>query len=222
MSKSDFIPSADGAFNEWQNVCFTYIQSHKAAWYIPELSVSRVAELKADFEAKSAIAENPATRTPVAVQAKNDARKIYESELRTLIRSHVTYNQIVTDADRTAMRLPIHSTSHTPAPDPQTVPEAEIELPSPGVVVIHFHDRGATRKAKPPGVHGVEIAWAVLDVVPVDWNKLTSSAFDTRTPYKFAFAGTERGKKLYFALRWENTRGVKGDWSEIYETVIPQ
>jgi hypothetical protein len=31
----------------------------------------------------------------------------------------------------------------------------------------------------------------------------------------------DRGKKLYFALRWENTRGEKGPWSEIHSTIIP-
>jgi hypothetical protein len=29
------------------------------------------------------------------------------------------------------------------------------------------------------------------------------------------------GKKIYFILRWENTRGKKGLWSEIVSAVIP-
>jgi hypothetical protein len=31
----------------------------------------------------------------------------------------------------------------------------------------------------------------------------------------------QRGKTVYFALRWENTRGEKGPWSEIMSAIIP-
>jgi hypothetical protein len=221
MSKADFIPSADGAFNEWQNVCFTYIQAHKAAWYISDLAVSRVAALKTDFEAKFAIVENPATHTPVAVQAKNDARKIYEAELRTLIRSNVTYNQIVTDANRTAMRLPIHSTGHTPAPTPTTYPELEIDSSVIRRLIVHYKDNGKESKAKPAGVHGVEIRWAILSAPPARVNELVNSAFDTHTPYTLEFDENDRGKAVYLCLRWENTRGEKGPWSEIVCAFVP-
>jgi hypothetical protein len=221
MSKSDFIPSADGAFNEWQNVCFTYIQAHKAAWYIPDLFVSRVAALKTDFEAKLAVAENPATRTPVAVQAKTDARKAYETELRTLIRSHVTYNQIVTDADRTAMRLPIHSTTHTLTPVPVTYPELEIDSSVIRRLIIHFKDNGSASKAKPAGVHGAEIRWAILPAPPAKVSELVNSSFDTHTPYTLEFDEIDRGKAVYICACWENTRGEKGPWGEIVSAFIP-
>jgi hypothetical protein len=62
----------------------------------------------------------------------------------------------------------------------------------------------------------------VLDTPPAtDWTRLTSSAFDTATPYRFSFAGAERGRHLYFALHWENTRGEKGPLSTIFDAIIP-
>jgi hypothetical protein len=54
-----------------------------------------------------------------------------------------------------------------------------------------------------------------------DRTRLTNSAFDTATPYRFSFAGAERGRHLYFALRRENTRGEKGLLSTIFDAIIP-
>jgi hypothetical protein len=70
-------------------------------------------------------------------------------------------------------------------------------------------------------VHGAEICWAVLDTPPVNWSQLVNSSFDTASPFRLSFEGEMRGRRLYFALRWENTRGAKGPWSEIQDTVIP-
>jgi hypothetical protein len=35
------------------------------------------------------------------------------------------------------------------------------------------------------------------------------------------FENDQRGKTVYFALRWENTRGEKGPWSAIQIAIIP-
>jgi hypothetical protein len=88
-------------------------------------------------------------------------------------------------------------------------------------VKINYRDMNERGMAKPKGVHGVEIAWEILDTPPVNWEQLIHSAFDTRTPAQLVFHGDQRGKTLYFALRWENTRGEKGPWGEIYGTIIP-
>jgi hypothetical protein len=36
-----------------------------------------------------------------------------------------------------------------------------------------------------------------------------------------AFEGHDRGKTLYYALRWENTRGEKGPFSPIAAVIVP-
>ncbi|MDR1724124.1 MAG: hypothetical protein LBR84_09345 [Tannerella sp.] len=44
---------------------------------------------------------------------------------------------------------------------------------------------------------------------------------DAASPITFTFTGEQRGQCFYFALRWKNTRGDKGPWSEIGSAVIP-
>jgi hypothetical protein len=164
---------------------------------------------------------NPAMRTPLFTATLIDKQKMFSAIFRKFYTGFLKDSPLVTNTDRVAMGLPEHSSGgHTPAPVPMTVPEAKVLLPSPAVVEIHFRDAGARRKGKPAGVHGVEIAWAVLDTPPIDWAELIHTSFDTRTPYRFSFEGDLRGKRLYIALRWENTRGVKGPWSAIQEIII--
>jgi len=167
--------------------------------------------------------ENITTRTQLIIATFMDARATFVPVYRQLYRGLLKNNPCVTDEDLVAMGLPKRSANKpTPTPRPTTIPTADVKMPSPGVLVVHFSDRGSTSKAKPAGVHGVEIAWALLDEHPQnDWNKLTNYAFDTKTPSQFTFSGRDRGKKFYFALRWANTRGERGNWSEIYEAIVP-
>ncbi|MDR0743629.1 MAG: hypothetical protein LBF05_04640, partial [Tannerella sp.] len=68
---------------------------------------------------------------------------------------------------------------------------------------------------------GVEIRWAILSAPPGSIDELIHSSFVIHTPFTLTFDESERGKKVYFILRWENTRGQKGPWSEIVSAVIP-
>ena len=51
-------------------------------------------------------------------------------------------------------------------------------------------------------------------------SELTFLATDTRTPYVAAFDGADANKVAHYMLRWENTRGETGPWSETASTTI--
>ncbi|MDR1223373.1 MAG: hypothetical protein LBL07_10930 [Tannerella sp.] len=112
--------------------------------------------------------------------------------------------------------------THTKKPDTQI--KMEIDLSNPAEVRIHYHDAGSHGIGKPEGVHGGEFVYVVRtagDPPPKDWKELTNSVFDTRTPLTLTFTGEQRGMILYFASRWENTRGEKGPWNAIQWVIIP-
>jgi hypothetical protein len=221
MYNTDFIPRSDDQLIVWLKNLTAYLTERHDKWNIPVEEIYPLNAQTSAFENALEIATSPATRTKAAIQAKNDARETVKSTMRTFLKAYVTYNRAVTDPDRDNMNLPIHKTGRTPAPVIHTPPTAEITLPSQAVVEIEFRDSESTGKAKPAGAHGVEIAWAVLDTPPASWSELIHSSFDTHTPYRFAFDAVDSGKTLYFALRWENTRGEKGPWSRIYNSIIP-
>jgi hypothetical protein len=217
---ANFVPKNDRKFLEWLTLVVNYLKNKFGAWNIPESTQQHVEQLLANFAAALIAYENPQTKTPIALTAKKETRKAAESGIRALLKGFVTYSPFVTDEDRTAMELPIHKTTRTTAPVPTSPPFFETDTSVLRRITIHFFDQN-TKKAKPAGVHGAEIRWAILDAPAVDVEDLTNSSFDTRTPFTLEFKGHERGKVLYFCLCWENTTGKKGPWSEIASAIIP-
>jgi hypothetical protein len=80
---------------------------------------------------------------------------------------------------------------------------------------------GSKSNAKPYGVNGAVIVYAVLDAPPADVSALTRSVLATRTPHILEFTEEERGKTVYVAICWQNEKGEKGPWSEIESAIVP-
>jgi hypothetical protein len=139
-------------------------------------------------------------------------------EVYTLLKA----DPLVTDSDLEAMGLPKRSGNGiTLHPAPTSFVESWVVLVGPGVLEIVYRNQGSLKKAKPRGIHGAEMAWGFLDAHPVDVSELHNSLLSTKTPITLRFEGHDRGKILYFSLRWENTTGQKGPWNDIQSTVIP-
>ena len=224
MSNPDFLPAKDQAFLVWALNFTTALVSMLVRIGFPESVFQELMALRNTFSEKLTTAEAPATRTKAAVQAKNNARKAFEKRLRQVIKEYLTYNHALTDEDRDDLGLPIYKTTRTPVPPPTGKADFTIEPLGGSRLVIHFHAHDEEREranAKPFGVRGVEIIWAVLDVPPTSYNELAHSVFDTRSPYTFQFDLADAGKRFYCCLRWENTTGQKGPWSEIQSAIIP-
>jgi hypothetical protein len=68
---------------------------------------------------------------------------------------------------------------------------------------------------------GAVIFWAVLDHVPSGIEELVNSVLATRTPHILEFTGKDRGKTVYIALRWQNTKGRMGPPSGIQSAIVP-
>jgi hypothetical protein len=86
---------------------------------------------------------------------------------------------------------------------------------------ISFMDEETpTKKAKPAGVLGAEIWVKIGDTPPADPSELSFLALDTNTPYLAEYTGAQAGKKAHYMLRWVDTRGDKGPWSETARATI--
>ena len=55
---------------------------------------------------------------------------------------------------------------------------------------------------------------------PASASDLQDLATDTRTPYVAGFDQADAGKTAYYWLRWENTKGETGPWSEPASRVV--
>jgi hypothetical protein len=222
MNTHDYIPRSNNKFYEWVTNFMRHLEGKEELLHIPAEWYQRLKAETAAFVAAFKVAGVPDTRTVVTVQGKNAARKTLEKDVRQTVAEYMTHSRLLTDSDRDLLGLPVHKTTRTPAPVAADAPDSDTDTSVIGRVGISFYERGhGHKKAKPFGQHCAEIAWVLSDTPVTRWDGLIHSNVDTNSPLTLSFENDQRGKTVYFALRWENTRGEKGPWSNIKNAIIP-
>ncbi|HEY0548239.1 MAG TPA: hypothetical protein VGF13_01480 [Verrucomicrobiae bacterium] len=157
-----------------------------------------------------------------ATSDKDEKRAAAEVVIRRLAQK-VQVNAAVTDMQKGALGITIRKTTKTPAPVPTSVPVlSRVDTSTRAILRLFFADSGTPdSKAKPPGVQSVEIREQIGGTAPTDPNAMAFLAIETRAPYRADFEAMDVGKTVCFALRWVNTRGQPGPWSQIFNAVIP-
>ena len=216
----DYIPPADAAFNAWAVNFVSYVAANTAALGLVAGDVAALGTANSAWRvAYPALAAAQAT-AQAARQTKDDARAALETEIRSLAR-RLQASLDVDDTERAAMGITVADTVATAAAVPATRPLVTVDTSQRLRHVITFVDEGTpTKKAKPKGVMGVEIWVKIGDPAPVDPSELDFLAVDTRTPYTADFGGADGGKTAHYMLRWVNTNGEKGPWSETASATI--
>lgn len=215
----DYIPEKDSELVPWSANFTTLVAANATAWDIPAAEVTDLQNATDSFAALQKQADSPA-RNAIIVAEKNVARKTLEAKIRALAGFRLK-NPIITNAERIALGLHVRDTTQTTIPAPTSRPELDIDVVDFRRLKVVFHDQGSDRKAKPYGVNGAVIAYAVLDAPPADVAALIRSVLATRTPHVLEFTEEERGKTVYVAICWQNERGQKGPWSEIESAIVP-
>ena len=217
---ADYIPGPDADFNDYQETSLAYINANRAvlglvAADLTDLNAAQTAWDNAYKASNTAQAASKATTT-----AKDGAREVFEPLLRSLAQG-LQISSTVTDAQRQAMKLPVRSTSRTRVSVPTTKPLATIDTSQRLTHLIDFRDADSPRsKARPDGIMGCEIWMKIGDTPPADPSELSFVTLDTNTPYLNQLAGAQAGKKAHYMLRWVNTRGEKGPWSDTASATV--
>lgn len=213
---ADYIPHPDADFNLWQSSLVTIVQTNVAVWGILAADVTALVTQQTAWTAAFNKASNKQNRTSADVQAKDDARVIYEKALRKFVAQWLANNSKVPDSERERMGITVKAGTHTAAPMPSSSPVATIDFSVRLQHTINFTDEHTPRsKAKPDGVHGCEI-W----IKPDGAADFTYLATDTSTPYVATFDLAQAGKTAHYRLRWVNTRGQQGPWSSIVSATV--
>jgi hypothetical protein len=103
-------------------------------------------------------------------------------------------------------------------PVPTTVPIGQVNTSRRLEHTISFTNEDGS-SAKPFGVHGCQI-WYKIGTPAVDPSELSFMFTDTSSPHIHQFNGEHVGKNVYYWLRWENTRGETGPWSDVVMATI--
>ena len=223
----DYIPNSDAEFNKWFNNFAHYVCNHSypqlnedpAPWPgMSEYEVGKVWKAWIDWDAHYCVTIG--AHTPGVTKEKNNARQRAEAVIRPFVTRFMHYEP-VTDEDRINMRIPNHDKIRTQHVEVHETVEFEIKLRNIREIVVDFHVKGSSAKAKPANYDGAVFIWDVLDAPPHSHEQLTRHLLASRTPKEIEFDESERGKTVYVAAAWQNQRGNRGHWSEIRSAIIP-
>ena len=165
---TDFIPRPDAEFNLYFKNISTYVSlkttGSPAEWtHIPEDAKTAFSKAYADWYSAYALTFQP--HIPQITREKNRVRVVTERALRAFINRFLRWPP-VTDLDRDHMGIPNHDTIRTPQPQPSTFPEIEVSTAILRELSLRMRDFGAAHWGKPDHVHGIELAWGIMDKRP--------------------------------------------------------
>jgi hypothetical protein len=175
-------------------------------------------KVTAFLTARAAYEETDSTKNRMA---KDEAKDSAKTAMRDFANGSIRFNKQMTPEDKQVYGIRPRDATQTGGSEPKSYPEAEPDTSVLRQVTIHFWDSVTKKRGKSHGVHGAEIRWAILDHEPTSVDELTNSDFDTASPFTLKFDENQRGKRVYFCLRWETNTNLKGPYGEIYNVVIP-
>lgn len=234
---SNYIPRPDATFSAWAN---QYYDALDKFWSAQGLNPDDLLPLKDALTAWNTqypahIAAQAAAEG--ARQAKDAARAELERQIRPVTNFVQGYPK-TTDADRAEIGITVRppATSKTPSPTPTTRPLVSVDIPARLTHTLRLVDSrdgggaGGGRGGKPEGVAGAEL-WVKLIAPPTpgqptpnepigDPRTFSFLTMTTRPTLRTDFPTAAGGKTAVYMLRWVNTRGEKGPWSEVATATI--
>jgi hypothetical protein len=215
-----YIPAKEADFVEWSENLVAMSLAHKTELNLPDAKITPIQTLHDEVKALHALCQTAAyTKMDMQVKKEKKAELIHLEEV--FVRNNLQNNDSMTDELRVAFRIPIHDLNPTPVPVPEGIPEIEVLTPLPRTLRFKFRGTGSKRWAKPVHVHGLELVWDILDEPPAEVPDMRHSEFATKSPLELVFEEGQRGKRIYFAARWESGTVKKGKWTDIFNAVIP-
>lgn len=227
---NDYIPRKDSDFSTWAS---HYYDAVNTWWTAHSLDKNELDALKNALDKWGARYANHVAAQAAAQgasQAKDDARAELERQIRPVANFVQTYSK-TTDADRAEIGITVRDTSRTPSPTPTTRPLVTV---NPGQRLTHTlrlvdsgehtgAPTGRARGGKPEGAIGAEVWVKLIDAgqpTPTDPSALSFLALTTRPTLRTTFRTADGGKTAVYMLRWVNTRGEKGPWSEVTTATV--
>ncbi|MDR2926740.1 MAG: hypothetical protein LBV41_00830 [Cytophagaceae bacterium] len=154
-------------------------------------------------------------------KAKQAAQKEAASAMRVFANTSVRYNPLMDEIARSEMGIRTKDSTLTSAPRPTIRPETVVENTTNRLEHKIKAISGDTRStSKPAEAYGVRFAWQVGGTKPASGEDLPKNKFSRRAYLIATYSETDKGKTVYYATCYENTKGEAGPWSLLEEAFI--
>jgi len=219
-----YIPTKDALFAIWLENFATLLTATPADYGLTAPEAAVVDGAAAPFALSYPISQDPGTRTPVTVQAKDNDRATAEAVVRPYA-VRISRNPAVTDPNKVAIGVTVPSLVPTPIPAPVDAPELSVAALTPGLGKFYYKTVAAIGKSKPFGAVGVEVFAMIGDTHTANPAEARFVAQYTKSPFRMTFSALDSGKKLTVFSRFVTRSGPAGvsqpgPWSAPLQTVV--
>jgi len=215
------MPRPDDGFSELASAFVDFANAHGTS---VGLSAGEVTALNNAFTSNWSpkyAAHQAAQAAALGARATKDGAR---AALAALIRAAAGRMQVhpaMTDAWRAKAHLRIYDKTRTRAPLPTTRPLVVVDTSLRLQHTISWRDETTpTSRAKPRGVKGAEIWYFIGPTPPSNPAQCRFAALDSATPHLLEHNPADVGKLCHYLLRWVNSRGEAGPWSETVSATI--
>ena len=158
-------------------------------------------------------ATNPATRTPLAITAKDQNRASAEQIVRQFA-NIIRANAGISDEAKQAIGVRPINNSRNPINVPASSPMLGVVGATPGSHTLRYADSTAPdRMAKPFGAAAIQIFRAIGTAPTTLESEAEFYGVFTKNPIGVAFPEGDDGKVATYFARWQSRRGDVGPWS---------
>lgn len=217
---NDYIPSTDAGLAEWLANFSALLTAAPATYGLTAPDAVIVAAQDTAYQAAYTASQDPSTRTPAAVAAKDAARASALVVVRPYAVS-ISQNPGVANEDKVAIGVTVRKLVPSPIPAPTAVPALSLVSAVPLVTTLQARNTATpTSKAKPPGSIGVEVWMAVGTTAAVDPAQLGYAFTASKIPFTVDFEASQQGKICSMACRYVTRGGIggkakTGPWSAV-------
>lgn len=218
----DYIPRGNGEFDTFQLNIAKAVVANGTAWKIPADEVTALQSSSTQYGNLYKIISNKNNRTKSQVDAYNNFRKTYESDLRLFVNGFMRSNKNVPSSILSA--LGIKQRGRRRKQRSQIITAPIVFIHTLGSMRLKFLCRIESHIGKAsihPEADGIELRYIIGSEPQVAAEKLTHH-FSKKAKFMMEFGDEHRGKKIYVYARWKNEvhEWQSGPWCRLVEAVI--
>lgn len=209
-----YLPAREADLVGFAQNLSTKISATPTAYGLAAAQATAFATLFTDFRNAYFVLQDPTTKSPTHVAAKNLAKEAMVDgpngirQLVNLIQAHpgITAEQLVD------LRLTVRDREPSPVPPPADPPVLNVVSTLGRAVRINLRDfSDSERRGRPEGVAGATILMFVGENAPVDPTQWIYCKSTTKTSLELDFApNVPAGAKVWLTAFWKNRREEPG------------
>ncbi len=220
---TNYLPTREADLVTWANNFNTKIAATPTAYGMTAAQATAFATLHTAWNTAYATANDPLTRSPVNIDAKNNAKSAMidgPGGIRELAAVAQAYPPITSD-ELKRLGLTVRDASPSPIPAPTVSPEIDFMPTGTRTIRIRLHNETVLHVRKPDGVKGATVFYHVGETPPAELKDWTFHTNTTKTTLDVDLpAGVASGSQVWFTAFWRNPRDQSGPATTPVSTVV--